>query len=127
MIRGPSAYVPPGARKTTATRLPSSSNGSPAPSPPPLQAIPRFQEPLVAPAQPASGVPAVKVSPDAPKAGPSLDTSFRQFVSSEKERLTQKRQAAVKAAEKKEQDTRLASLLEFSHSFKVSGAPSLAE
>lgn len=41
--------------------------------------------------------------------------SFRDFVSSEKERMTQKKQALVKH----EKDKRLSELIEFSKSFKV--------
>lgn len=44
---------------------------------------------------------------------------MRGFVSAEKERLVQKRQALVKSAEKKDQDSRIASLVEFSQTFKV--------
>jgi hypothetical protein len=41
--------------------------------------------------------------------------AFREFVTHEKQRLTQKRQALVKS----ERDKRMAELLKFSQSFKV--------
>ncbi|KAK4052938.1 poly(A)-binding protein binding protein [Microbotryomycetes sp. JL221] len=60
---------------------------------------------------------------------PSVDSSFRQFVSSERQRLTEKKQAMAKAAARQDKDTKLASLLAFSQNFKlpVPTPPDIAE
>ena len=60
-----------------------------------------------------AGLPAIKREP------PALHATFSQFVTTEKERLQQKRQAAVNNAVKKEHDSKLASLLKFSQEFKL--------
>ncbi|KAI5479280.1 Pab1 binding protein [Pseudohyphozyma bogoriensis] len=137
VIRGEGAYVPPGARKGHVSRF-GASNGSTTPATPP-PSLPRIKEavtlpsrPSPAPAPAAASAPAADTAaskqpaptdaaagPPAPKSQASLEVNFRQFVSAEKERLVQKRQAVVKAAERKDQDTRLASLLEFSQNFKL--------
>lgn len=58
-------------------------------------------------------------SPAAKREPPALHATFSQFVTTEKERLQQKRQAAVNNAVKKEHDSKLASLLKFSQEFKL--------
>lgn len=63
---------------------------------------------------------AAGAGPPAAKREPApLHATFSKFVSTEKERLQQKREAVVKQAAKTEKDSKLASLLEFSQSFKV--------
>lgn len=57
-------------------------------------------------------------------AAPSLDSSLRNFVSLERQRLSQKKEALVKAAERQDKDSKLASLLQFSQSYNVSLRPS---
>ncbi|KAH8994929.1 hypothetical protein EDB92DRAFT_1795000 [Lactarius akahatsu] len=104
VARGPNAYVPPGARKNLPSVGPDvpkvsinapdgstvSETTTPAPSPSPAPS--GSQKP------PADALPA-----------------FREFVTHEKQRLTQKRQALVKS----ERDKRMAELLKFSQSFKL--------
>ena len=106
VIRGVEAYVPPGARKTPLIRLAGPPGQSATPSPPSSRAPSR--EPKVAPV--VNGSPRV----DSP-----VVNNFRQFVSDEKERLSQKKQGIIKLAERKDKDSRIASLVEFSQNFKV--------
>ncbi|THH09159.1 hypothetical protein EW145_g2218 [Phellinidium pouzarii] len=114
VVRGTNAYVPPGARR---------SNSNVATSPPPTvkeigkdksdtplpkvsinapdgteKTIPRPSGELGAKQQPADALPA-----------------FRDFVTNERQRLTQKKQALVK----NEMDKRVAELVKFSQSFKL--------
>jgi len=96
VVRSANAYVPPGARKTTA---PVSEDKAEVPK-------------VSVNAPDGSAVPAGKGSP-APK--PSADTAFRDFVTTEKQRLTQKKQALMK----NERDKRMADFLQFSQSFKL--------
>jgi hypothetical protein len=116
VIRGPDAYVPPGARKTSIDRLNSASPGTPAVIPQPRTAQPsvaRRPSPAID-RSPASSIPQINIGEQMP-----LVDDFRQFVSKEKERLTQKRQDLVTVAAKKEQTSRTASLMAFSQNFKV--------
>lgn len=149
VIRGPDAYVPPGARgKTPLSRSAAngSANGSSAPStPPPTMSLAasaasaKAQDPsiisvsttsgsrLPAAASSTSRIPA-QVPADASAAAgdkskstaPTVEGSFRQFVSLEKQRLTEKKAALAKEAQRQDKDSKLASLLEFSQTFKVS-------
>lgn len=135
VIRGPNAYVPPQARKAGG---PANANGA-ASRPPQLNdpaivstskpaesAAPRPTVSLPTPEQhglpkkpsPANTTSSVSQAQTANKS--TLEGSFREFVSSEKERLSRLRQPMVKAAaERKDKDSRLASLLEFSQTFKL--------
>jgi len=56
---------------------------------------------------------------DGKPAPPTVEGSFRQFVSFERQRLMEKKNALAKAAERQDKDSKLASLLEFSQTFKV--------
>ena len=113
VIRNPDAYVPPGARKTALNRLTPSQSSTPSPSGS-ERSLPKLSSVL-----PVRANPSPVVSPRASPAMPPVHHNFRQFVTDEKERLAQKKQVIIKNAEKKEQDSRLASLLEFSQNFKV--------
>ncbi|KIY48941.1 hypothetical protein FISHEDRAFT_42403 [Fistulina hepatica ATCC 64428] len=104
VVRGPNAYVPPGARKNGDDKKPSEGvprlaiNGhSPSPSPRPSR----------------------EASKDAPRQQNSKPSealpAFLEFVTNEKQRLTQKRQAMMKS----EMDKRMAELVAFSHQFKL--------
>jgi PAB1-binding protein PBP1 len=129
VARGPNAYVPPGARKNIPAVVP------------PAAAAP-IASPPASTSTNAKGPDVPKVSinaPDgstlshsdtttpAPSPSPAPSTSasqkppadalpaFREFVTHEKQRLTQKRQALVKS----ERDKRMADLLKFSQNFKL--------
>ncbi|TFK47795.1 hypothetical protein OE88DRAFT_1738323 [Heliocybe sulcata] len=111
VVRSANAYVPPGARKP----------GAPAPA---KAEIPKLSvnAPDGSALQSAqSGATPPKTTSPTPAAAaankPPADPlpAFRQFVTVEKERLTQKRQALVK----NELDKRRAELLKFSQSFKL--------
>ncbi|KAL8284188.1 hypothetical protein RQP46_004937 [Phenoliferia psychrophenolica] len=125
VIRGPDAYVPPGARKGPLSRFnntsgpPSSpSNGSStSSSPAPHASTPPFLPRISEPSPTSTTTPTAQQPRTATP--PTLESNFRSFVTSEKVRLTQKREQIVKTAERKDQDSRLASLLEFSQSFKL--------
>ncbi|KAI0039657.1 hypothetical protein FA95DRAFT_1684189 [Auriscalpium vulgare] len=110
VVRGNNAYVPPGARK-----LPTASaNGT----------VPKVS--VNAPdgtALPQSETQTPSASSKAPSPAPSASNkppadalpAFRDFVTNEKQRLTQKKQALVK----NERDKRMADLLKFSKDFKL--------
>ncbi|KAH9002958.1 hypothetical protein EDB86DRAFT_2894179 [Lactarius hatsudake] len=125
VARGPNAYVPPGARKNLPSVVP------------PAAAAPITVPPASASAS-VKGPDVPKVSINAPDGSTVSDTTtpapspspapsgsqkppadalpaFREFVTHEKQRLTQKRQALVKS----ERDKRMAELLKFSQSFKL--------
>ncbi|KAM0756303.1 hypothetical protein T439DRAFT_321006 [Meredithblackwellia eburnea MCA 4105] len=146
VVRGPGAYVPPGARRqgvagAATARLASSTNGSsPAPSsgtmpkaqePPAVVIAPattadrtpistsRSPVPVAAPVPPGSTSKQPVVSPPTVGSTPDHETVFRNFVHSEKVKLNQKREEAVKAQERKEQDSKIASLTEWSKNFKL--------
>ncbi|KAH7907134.1 hypothetical protein BJ138DRAFT_534555 [Hygrophoropsis aurantiaca] len=116
VVRGTNAYVPPGARKQNST----GSVASPSPKP----EIPKVS--INGP----DGTPVVTKEPSppsvkAPSPAPSSSSStkppadplpaFRDFVTNERQRLTQKKQALFKS----EMDKRKAELLKFSQSFKL--------
>ncbi|EPQ54097.1 hypothetical protein GLOTRDRAFT_111543 [Gloeophyllum trabeum ATCC 11539] len=118
VVRSANAYVPPGARKP--------GQGPPSGSAAPKTEIPKVSvnapDGSVQQAQPG-GTPPKATSP-APAGSSQTQTNkppadplpaFRQFVTTEKERLTQKKQALVK----NELDKRRAELLKFSQSFKL--------
>ncbi|KAF6757278.1 hypothetical protein DFP72DRAFT_252604 [Ephemerocybe angulata] len=114
VVRNPNAYVPPGARKTV-------SNGGP-PAVATKAEIPKVSvngpdgnavAPSQSPAPSKSSSPAPNAAPNKPPADPL--PAFRDFVTHEKQRLTQKRQALQKS----EMDKRMAELVKFSQSFKL--------
>jgi PAB1-binding protein PBP1 len=117
VVRGTNAYVPPGARK------PGTSNGAPS-----APALAKTEVPKVAINGPDGA--AIKPPPQSPPptvtkaASPAPNVNkppadplpaFRDFVTNERQRLTQKRQALVKS----EMDKRMAELVKFSKSFKL--------
>ncbi|SGY40249.1 BQ5605_C003g02341 [Microbotryum silenes-dioicae] len=159
VIRGPEAYVPPGARKSTPVAKPAvaapngASSGSastpsvstPAPKPTPhsgAQSQTSFQDPAILsasgssrlplPNAPNSRIPSPAASTNATASDKSdaaskatLDGHILRFVSDEREKLNERKQALLKeareTAEKKEKDSKLRSLLEFSQTFKLKG------
>ncbi|KAF8149936.1 hypothetical protein B0H34DRAFT_731793 [Crassisporium funariophilum] len=126
VVRGQNAYVPPGARKTgggppsadnvvnaAKADVPKLSVNGPDGTTVPAQAQspPSSKAPSPAPAGGAGA------NPTAAAAKPPADPlpAFRDFVTNEKQRLTQKRQALVKS----EMDKRMAELVKFSQNFKL--------
>jgi hypothetical protein len=108
VIRGTGAYVPPGARKT--------------PVSPPADANGKAEIPKVAINAPDGATiveqdgSSTPVSTSANKQPPAdAVPAFRDFVTHEKQRLTQKRQALVRS----EMDKRMAELKKFSQNFKL--------
>ncbi|KAG8961563.1 hypothetical protein FRC00_011864 [Tulasnella sp. 408] len=130
VVRSPGAYVPPGARR-------GNDAGAVTKSPPPTAATPPIPKVSVNPPEASAERPAEQpngTSQSTPNGTSDQTTttppngangakpkdlgviaSFRDFVSSEKERMTQKKQALVKH----EKDKRLSELIEFSKSFKL--------
>ncbi|ORY78382.1 hypothetical protein BCR35DRAFT_304976 [Leucosporidium creatinivorum] len=148
VIRGSGAYVPPGARKSALSRSvangSSTTNGSSSsPSPAPTSqslaasaASAQLQDPsiisvtsrLPVTSSSTSRIPAAVTASNAAAAdgaqagkptAPTVEGSFRQFVSFERQRLMEKKHALAKAAERQDKDSKLASLLEFSQTFKL--------
>ncbi|EGN99245.1 hypothetical protein SERLA73DRAFT_160712 [Serpula lacrymans var. lacrymans S7.3] len=122
VVRGTNAYVPPGARKHGQQSSVGSSGASGASASKPD--IPKVS--INAPdgavlAQKETPPPSVKSPSPAPSSSssnkPPADPlpAFRDFVTNEKQRLTQKKQALVKS----EMDKRKAELLKFSQTFKL--------
>ncbi|KAG7089569.1 hypothetical protein E1B28_011239 [Marasmius oreades] len=113
VVRGANAYVPPGARKTGA-----------APANAPKADVPKVSvnapDGAAVSSQTdasASSSKGTSPSPAPSNSKPPADPlpAFRDFVTNEKQRLTQKRQALVKS----EMDKRMADLVKFSQSFKL--------
>ncbi|KAF5367587.1 hypothetical protein D9758_003719 [Tetrapyrgos nigripes] len=113
VVRGANAYIPPGARKVAGgaptnavakTEVPKVSVNSPDSTP-------------VSSQSPASTSKAASPAPAANTTKPPADPvpAFRDFVTNEKQRLNQKRQALVK----NDMDKRMAELVKFSQSFKL--------
>ncbi|KAA1467500.1 hypothetical protein DENSPDRAFT_856711 [Dentipellis sp. KUC8613] len=114
VVRGTNAYVPPGARKQPA-------GGAKAPE------IPKVAVNApdgTAVSQPETGSSSSKAPSPAPTSATNANASkppadalpaFRDFVTHEKQRLTQKRIAIVK----NERDKRMAEFVQFSQSFKL--------
>ncbi|KAF8554378.1 hypothetical protein OG21DRAFT_1412629 [Imleria badia] len=122
VVRGSNAYIPPGARKQQQQQP--SSTGAPAIGSPPL----KTDVPKLSVNGPDGTVVGVKeVPPTTKSTSPAPSTSsvnkppadplpaFRDFVTNERQRLTQKKQALVKS----EMDKRKAELLKFSQTFKL--------
>ncbi|TEB33401.1 hypothetical protein FA13DRAFT_1754073 [Coprinellus micaceus] len=120
VVRGQNAYVPPGARRGNNV-----ANGAPALAPVPVAPKTDVPVPKVSINGPDGAAVATGQSPVPSKASspapggnkPPADPlpAFRDFVTHEKQRLTQKRQALVKS----EMDKRMAELVKFSQSFKL--------
>jgi len=114
VVRGANAYVPPARRAGSGSNVPQVTK--------PATTLGATQLP--------TEIPKVSVTdssssskPTSPPAGtsspsekaPDVATTFRDFVTNEKQRLTQKRQAIVK----NEMDKRMSELVKFSQSFKL--------
>ncbi|KAF8309923.1 hypothetical protein DL93DRAFT_2214946 [Clavulina sp. PMI_390] len=112
VVRGAGAYVPPGAR----AKLSTSQSQSPASTTPVAVSV---TPPVAAPTEPAkkptNGATSAAPTTAGGAAPKDLVDNFRDFVTSEKNRLVQKKQQIVK----KEKDNRLADLLKFSQEFKL--------
>ncbi|KAF8972204.1 hypothetical protein BDZ97DRAFT_1913428 [Flammula alnicola] len=132
VVRGQNAYVPPGARKSGAPFPPSQSAASAvsgkatdAPTqdtPSNVDAIPKVSvngpdgaTAAAAQSQSPSSSKAASPAPSANKPPADPLPAFRDFVTYEKQRLTQKRQALVK----NDMDKRMAELVKFSQNFKL--------
>ncbi|GLB40447.1 putative lsmAD [Lyophyllum shimeji] len=114
VVRGTNAYVPPGARKQGVVSPPVN-NAAAAAGEVPKVSI-NGPDGATLPSQTQSSSSSKAPSP-APTNKPPADPlpAFRDFVTNEKQRLTQKRQALVKS----EMDKRMAELVKFSQSFKL--------
>ncbi|EIN04841.1 hypothetical protein PUNSTDRAFT_47123 [Punctularia strigosozonata HHB-11173 SS5] len=115
VVRGPNAYVPPAARKSgqpsaakpdTPKVTINAPDGSSATSPP------AKMPPAAAAASSSSPAPAANGSVSKPA---DAVPAFRDFVTNEKQRLAQKRQAMIK----NDMDKRMAELVKFSKNFKL--------
>ncbi|KAJ7284976.1 hypothetical protein C8J57DRAFT_1709285 [Mycena rebaudengoi] len=109
VVRGNNAYVPPGARRTGATSPPV---GNAAKGDIPKLSV-NGPDGTSVPSQTPSKSPSP--APSGSKPGPDPVTAFSDFVTNEKQRLQQKRQALVKS----DMDKRMADLVKFSQSFKL--------
>ncbi|TFK40356.1 hypothetical protein BDQ12DRAFT_680807 [Crucibulum laeve] len=126
VVRGQNAYVPPGARKGGPLSPPlggsatiSATNSAATRSSPdvPKVAVNGPDGTAVVMSQGQSPVSSKAPSPAPAGNKPPADPlpAFRDFVTNEKQRLTQKRQALVKS----EMEKRMADLVKFSQSFKL--------
>ncbi|QRW18057.1 protein phosphatase 1 regulatory subunit 7 [Rhizoctonia solani] len=134
VIRGQNAYIPPGARRAAAAAANGTSTPVKSPdakSPPPTVSTPvNTNNTGPAPTSTtttATSPPAEASKPEVPKVAVNgsetpakpgennLVGSFREFVTNEKQRLAQKKQAIVKS----EKEKRMAELVAFSQSFKL--------
>ncbi|KAJ6531780.1 hypothetical protein B0H19DRAFT_1188535 [Mycena capillaripes] len=108
VVRGNNAYVPPGARRPGAM----SPGGNAAKTDIPKLAV-NGPDGTSVPSQTPSKSPSPAPSGSKPANDPV--TAFSDFVTNEKQRLQQKRQALVKS----DMDKRMADLVKFSQSFKL--------
>ncbi|CAE6380177.1 unnamed protein product [Rhizoctonia solani] len=131
VIRGQNAYIPPGARRAAANGASTPIKSPDAKSPPPTVSVPAntnnsgpvptsTTSTTTSPPAEASKpeVPKVAVNGSETPAKPgenNLVGSFREFVTNEKQRLAQKKQAIVKS----EKEKRMAELVAFSQNFKL--------
>ena len=140
------AYVPPGARKAALARLQQQQNGgpgqgspggagsgssgtaSPAP-PPPVSSLSASTPAAAAPVAPTTSTTTTTTTTSSTKPNPNAkpyDRSMQEFVHSERVRLEQRRaqmqqaqqQSQQQAQLKKEHDSKLASLVQWSQTFK---------
>ncbi|KAG6817336.1 hypothetical protein H0H87_009934 [Tephrocybe sp. NHM501043] len=116
VVRGTNAYVPPGARKPGV--LPPPANNATV-APPATADVPKLSvngpDGVTLPSQTQSPSSSKAPSPAPNKQPADALPAFRDFVTNEKQRLSQKRQALVK----NEMDKRMAELVKFSQSFKL--------
>jgi PAB1-binding protein PBP1 len=124
VVRGSNAYIPPGARKQQQLQQqPGFAGTSAINSPPPKPDIPKVSvnTPDGTAVAPKEAPPTTKSTSPAPSTSsvnkPPADPlpAFRDFVTNERQRLTQKKQALVKS----EMDKRKAELMKFSQTFKL--------
>ncbi|KAF9003941.1 hypothetical protein BDQ17DRAFT_1241822 [Cyathus striatus] len=127
VVRGQNAYIPPAARKSAvagALSPPSTTSKPPSTTEIPkvsvngpdgtaVQAASPGSSKAASPAPPASTSTTTTAPANKPPADPL--PAFRDFVTNEKQRLTQKRQALMKS----DMDKRMAELVKFSQSFKL--------
>lgn len=123
VVRGANAYIPPGARKHLQQNI--TTGTGPSGNPPFKQEVPKVA--VNGPDGSTVSTPKEATPPTAKSASPAPSTSsvnkppadplpaFRDFVTNERQRLTQKKQALVKS----EMDKRKAELIKFSQSFKL--------
>ncbi|KAI0058177.1 hypothetical protein BV25DRAFT_1919547 [Artomyces pyxidatus] len=113
VVRGTNAYVPPGARKGSTNGTKGAEIPKVAVNGPDGTAVAQAE----AQGSSASSKTPSPAPPSTPSNKPPADAlpAFREFVTSEKQRLTQKRQAMMKS----DRDKRMAELLNFSHNFKL--------
>ncbi|KAJ6619738.1 hypothetical protein B0H10DRAFT_2024730 [Mycena sp. CBHHK59/15] len=109
VVRGNNAYVPPGARRTGAMSPPA---GNAAKADIPKLAV-NGPDGTSVPSQSPSKSPSPAPSGSKPTTDPVA--AFSDFVTNEKQRLQQKRQALVKS----DMDKRISDLVKFSRSFKL--------
>ncbi|KAG6813919.1 hypothetical protein H0H92_005768 [Tricholoma furcatifolium] len=112
VVRGTNAYIPPGARKQQGTAPQPATKAAPAVADIPKVSV-NGPDGATLPSQTQS--PSSSKAPSPAPASKPADAAFRDFVTNEKQRLTQKRQAIVKS----EMDKRMAELVKFSQSFKL--------
>ncbi|KAL4062126.1 hypothetical protein J3A83DRAFT_4195692 [Scleroderma citrinum] len=122
VVRGANAYIPPGARKQQPQ---GAATGASTTTPAPKADIPKVSvngpDGNVVPVQKEPTPPTTKSTSPAPSTSsvnkPPADPlpAFRDFVTHERQRLTQKKQALVKS----EMDKRKAELIKFSQTFKL--------
>ncbi|KAF7966549.1 hypothetical protein HWV62_37896 [Athelia sp. TMB] len=110
VVRSTNAYVPPGLRKG-GPLSPPATGSFPTPTPP----VAKPEVPKVAINGPDGAAIVDKEASPANKPPADPLPAFRDFVTNEKHRLTQKRQALVKS----EMDKRMAELKKFSQDFKL--------
>ncbi|TFK75248.1 hypothetical protein BDN72DRAFT_955246 [Pluteus cervinus] len=127
VVRGTNAYIPPGARRGGAyAAAAAGANSSAKPDASSKQEVPKVaingpdgsSVPASTTAAPSDSSKAASPAPASNSVNkPAADAlpAFRDFVTNEKQRLTQKRQALVKS----EMDKRMAELVKFSQSFKL--------
>ncbi|KAI6115622.1 hypothetical protein EDD16DRAFT_1593513 [Pisolithus croceorrhizus] len=122
VVRSANAYVPPGARRQPQPTAGASTTASATPKPEiPKVSVNGPDGIVVATGQKEATPPTAKSTSPAPSTSsatkPPADPvpAFRDFVTNERQRLTQKKQALVKS----EMDKRKAELIKFSQTFKL--------
>ncbi|KAG6842298.1 hypothetical protein C0991_010586 [Blastosporella zonata] len=113
VVRGTNAYVPPGARKSDALSPPVSNPAAATAEVPKLSV--NGPDGATLPSQTHSPSSSKAPSPAPNKQPADALPAFRDFVTNEKQRLTQKRQALVK----NEMEKRITEFVKFSQSFKL--------
>lgn len=123
VVRSSNAYIPPGARKPLSPLAPTTAASNAGGANAKGREVPKVSinapdgssVPQSDTSTPASSSKAPSPTPASQKPPADALPAFREFVTHEKQRLTQKRQALVKS----ERDKRMAELLKFSQTFKL--------